>query len=86
MAFVQLALDRSTGRHVAIKFLARFGGDFDARTVARELANHKMCAGHPHIVQLKVSMQVFHPVRTGITHGSSTSSITSNICVCRGCF
>ena len=86
MAFVQLALDRSTGMHVAIKFLARFGGEFDARTVARELANHKMCAGHPHIVQLKVSMQESHPVRTGIVHGSTTSSVTSNFCVCRRFF
>jgi hypothetical protein len=54
---VQLALDRSSGEHVAIKFLGRFGAEFDARTVARELANHKMCAGHPHIVQLKVRLE-----------------------------
>lgn len=55
--FVQLAVDRLTQNHVAIKFLPRYGTEFDARTVARELVNHKMCPGHPHIVQLKVSLQ-----------------------------
>lgn len=74
---MQLALDRSNGEHVAIKFLARFGTDFDARTVARELANHKMCAGHPHIVQLKVRLHGAEcPAGTAVTclsgvHGSS---------------
>ena len=51
---MQLALDKRSQQQVAIKFLARTGPEFDARTIARELVNHKMCALHPHIVQLQV--------------------------------
>ena len=51
--FVQLALDRHTGKHVAIKFI-RHGQGFESRIVARELINQRMCYAHPHIVQLQV--------------------------------
>ena len=67
---MQLALDRGSNQQVAIKFLARFGTEFDARTVARELANHKMCAGHPHIVQLKVR-PARGPHPAGVTSAAS---------------
>ena len=50
--FVQLAYNLQTGEQVAIKFIER--GIQMQRIVARELLNHRMCALHPHIVQLKV--------------------------------
>jgi serine/threonine-protein kinase SRK2 len=49
--FVQLAYNLQTGEQVAIKFIER--GIQMQRIVARELLNHRMCALHPHIVQLK---------------------------------
>jgi hypothetical protein len=49
---VQLAYNLQTGEQVAIKFIER--GIQMQRIVARELLNHRMCALHPHIVQLKV--------------------------------
>ena len=51
--FVQLALDKRTNEQVAIKFLER-GGGASQRVIARELLNHRECALHPNIVQLKV--------------------------------
>ncbi len=50
--FVQLAYNLQTGEQCAIKFIER--GIQMQRIVARELLNHRMCALHPHIVQLKV--------------------------------
>eukprot|EP00208_Stichococcus_sp_RCC1054_P006645 CAMPEP_0206137726 /NCGR_PEP_ID=MMETSP1473-20131121/2795_1 /ASSEMBLY_ACC=CAM_ASM_001109 /TAXON_ID=1461547 /ORGANISM="Stichococcus sp, Strain RCC1054" /LENGTH=349 /DNA_ID=CAMNT_0053530941 /DNA_START=308 /DNA_END=1357 /DNA_ORIENTATION=- len=50
--FVQLALDTETDEQVAIKFIER-GGRTSQRIIARELLNHRECAMHPHIVQLK---------------------------------
>lgn len=52
--FVQLAENMETGEIVAIKFLER-GGSANQRVIARELLNHRECALHPNIVQLKVS-------------------------------
>lgn len=52
--FVQLAENMETGEIVAIKFLER-GGSASQRVIARELLNHRECALHPNIVQLKVS-------------------------------
>ena len=49
---MQLAYNLQTGEQVAIKFIER--GIQMQRIVARELLNHRMCALHPHIVQLKV--------------------------------
>lgn len=49
--FVQLAFNLETGEQVAIKFIER--GPHIQRTVARELLNHRLCALHPHIIQLK---------------------------------
>ena len=51
--FVQLAENTQTGEIVAIKFLER-GGNASQRVIARELLNHRECALHPNIVQLKV--------------------------------
>ena len=51
--FVQLAVDTETDEQVAIKFIER-GGRTSQRIIARELLNHRECAMHPHIVQLKV--------------------------------
>ena len=51
--FVQLAENTETGEIVAIKFLER-GGNASQRVIARELLNHRECALHPNIVQLKV--------------------------------
>jgi hypothetical protein len=51
--FVQLALDTETDEQVAIKFIER-GGRTSQRIIARELLNHRECAMHPHIIQLKV--------------------------------
>lgn len=53
--FVQLAYNLLTGEQVAIKFIER--GIQMQRIVARELLNHRMCALHPHIVQLKVRVR-----------------------------
>ena len=50
--FVQLAYNLQTGEQCAIKFIER--GHHMQRIVARELLNQRMCALHPHIVQLKV--------------------------------
>ena len=52
--FVQLAFNLETGDQVAIKFIER--GAHMQRIVARELLNHRLCALHPHIVQLKVRL------------------------------
>lgn len=52
--FVQLALDTETDEQVAIKFIER-GGRTSQRIIARELLNHRECAMHPHIIQLKVT-------------------------------
>lgn len=49
---MQLAFNLETGEQVAIKFIER--GPHIQRTVARELLNHRLCALHPHIIQLKV--------------------------------
>jgi hypothetical protein len=51
--FVQLALDTRTNEQIAIKFIER-GKRTCHRIIARELLNHRECAMHPHIVQLKV--------------------------------
>ncbi|KAI3438615.1 hypothetical protein D9Q98_001038 [Chlorella vulgaris] len=48
--FVQLALDRTTGRNVAIKFIER--GDKVTKYVEREIINHRQLV-HPHIIQFK---------------------------------
>lgn len=48
--FVQLALDKTTGRQVAIKFIER--GDKVTKYVEREILNHRQLV-HPHIVQFK---------------------------------
>mmetsp|Transcript_7196 Transcript_7196/g.21173 ORF Transcript_7196/g.21173 Transcript_7196/m.21173 type:complete len:450 (-) Transcript_7196:3238-4587(-) len=50
--FVQLAVNLKTREQVAIKFLER-GGGASQRVIARELLNHRECALHPNIVQLK---------------------------------
>lgn len=47
---VQLALDLSTSRHVAIKFIER--GDKVTKNVLREIVNHKRLS-HPHIIRLQ---------------------------------
>ncbi len=51
--FVELAVDMHTGEHVAVKFIAR-GEGFSHSSIQRELFNQRMCAGHPHIVQILV--------------------------------
>lgn len=48
--FVQLALDQTTGRQVAIKFIER--GDKVTKYVEREILNHRQLV-HPHIIQYK---------------------------------
>ncbi|KAL0053253.1 hypothetical protein WJX82_003327 [Trebouxia sp. C0006] len=48
--FVELALDKSTGQQVAIKFIER--GDKITKYVEREIMNHRSLM-HPHIVQFK---------------------------------
>lgn len=50
--FVQLAVNLSTQERVAIKFLERGGGASQC-VMSRELLNHRECALHPNIVQLK---------------------------------
>lgn len=47
---MQLALDRTTGRQVAIKFIER--GDKVTKYVEREIVNHRQLV-HPHIIQFK---------------------------------
>lgn len=49
--FVQLALDSVTNEEVAIKFIER--GNSITKSVLREILNHRLCAVHPHIVQLR---------------------------------
>lgn len=50
---MQLAIDRETQEQVAIKFIER-DGNTSQRIIARELLNHRECAMHPHIIQLRV--------------------------------
>ena len=50
--FVQLAYNMETGERVAIKFIHREPDV--SHNVTRELLNHRLCALHPHIIQLKV--------------------------------
>ena len=57
--FVQLAIDRETSEQVAIKFIER-AGHTSQRIIARELLNHRECAMHPHIIQLKVRTTQTH--------------------------
>lgn len=64
---MQLALNAKTQEQVAIKFLER-GGGASQRVIARELLNHRECALHPNIVQLKASSQ---------THVACTQSLRS---------
>jgi hypothetical protein len=67
---VQLAYNLQTGEQVAIKFIER--GIQMQRIVARELLNHRMCALHPHIVQLKVRTRRNRPC--GIRDSAPTAS------------
>lgn len=71
--FVQLALDKRTNEQVAIKFLER-GGGASQRVIARELLNHRECALHPNIVQLKVpaawTRSVLHGCRLAVLPAS----------------
>ncbi|EIE22391.1 sulfur stress regulator [Coccomyxa subellipsoidea C-169] len=48
--FVELALDKTTGQQVAVKFIER--GDKVTKYVEREILNHRFLM-HPHIVQFK---------------------------------
>ena len=52
---MQLAFNLQTGDQVAINFIER--GAHMQRIVARELLNQRLCALHPHIVQLKVRLR-----------------------------
>ena len=58
---MQLALDRVTGKHVAIKFI-RLGPAFETRIIARELLNQRMAFAHPHIIQLQVLAPMSDPL------------------------
>ena len=49
-----LALNTYTQQRVAIKRIPLAAG-FKRDTITRELLNHSMCSGHPHIVQLQAS-------------------------------
>jgi serine/threonine-protein kinase SRK2 len=48
--FVELALDKTNGQQVAVKFIER--GDKVTKYVEREILNHR-CLMHPHIVQFR---------------------------------
>ena len=50
--FVQLAHDGKTGEEVAIKFVPR-GSPYLHRAAEREILNHRLLAGHAHIVQFR---------------------------------
>eukprot|EP00882_Tetradesmus_deserticola_P004252 GHRQ01004492.1.p1 GENE.GHRQ01004492.1~~GHRQ01004492.1.p1 ORF type:complete len:276 (+),score=89.28 GHRQ01004492.1:313-1140(+) len=54
-SFVQLAFDRSTGDHVAIKFTQRGWDDQQMKYLLRELLIHQELSAcrHPHIVELR---------------------------------
>ena len=74
--FVQLAFNLETGDQVAIKFIER--GAHMQRIVARELLNHRLCALHPHIVQLKVRLQQPLPcLVTSIGVAAAEASVVS---------
>ena len=49
---MQLAHDGSTGEEVAIKFVPR-GSPYLHRAAEREILNHRLLAGHAHIVQFR---------------------------------
>eukprot|EP00775_Hariotina_reticulata_P010830 gene10830-10987_t len=53
--FVQLAMDRMTGEHVAIKFTTRGWDASQNKYLLRELLIHQELSAcrHPHIVELK---------------------------------
>ena len=79
---VMLALDNATQQRVAVKRIPLAAG-FKRNTIIGELLNHSMCSGHPHIIQLQVSLA--YPacgirtsvqwVRTLSAAGASISSI-----------
>lgn len=50
--FVQLVWDEKDGIHVAIKFVVR-GSAYLSRAAEREILNHRLLSGHPHIVQFR---------------------------------
>lgn len=50
--FVWCCLDRDSGSHIAIKFIARDKNTID-KNVEREIINHSMLM-HPHIVEFKI--------------------------------
>ena len=56
---VHLAIDKETQEQVAIKFIERHGPT-SQRIIARELLNHRECARHPHIIQLRVRIPSIH--------------------------
>lgn len=56
--FVQLAHDGKTGEEVAIKFVPR-GSPYLHRAAEREILNHRLLAGHAHIVQFREVWAVF---------------------------
>lgn len=49
---MQLARDSETGEEVAIKFVPR-GSPYLHRAAEREILNHRLLAGHAHIVQFR---------------------------------
>ena len=52
---VMLAVDNTTQQRVAVKRIPLATG-FKRNTIIGELLNHSMCSGHPHIIQLQVSL------------------------------
>ena len=60
VSFVQLALNKDTGKKVAVKFL-ELSGDLDARAVMAELLAQRRCRLHPHIMQLQVRAATYEP-------------------------
>ena len=52
---VMLAFDSATQQRVAVKRIPLTAG-FKGDTITGELLNHSMCSGHPHIIQLQVSL------------------------------
>ena len=74
--FVQLAIDRDTNEQVAVKFIER-AGHTSQRIIARELLNHRECAMHPHIIQLKVTSMLLCGLGTGAWASISRRSAAS---------
>ena len=78
-----LAFDNATQQRVAVKRIPLAAG-FKRNTITRELLNHSMCSGHPHIIQLQVSLAAHlrWPVMLGIAACQDDRTVLHSMYMC----